>query len=155
MDRYRIHGSIHARPPQVAPGAVQKVLGHEVALLAVTPEMLAAGMALSFEEAAERLQRLPRMFLEPDGSFVWVSPAAEPAWQLDGVLYDRNGHLQFIDVRGEFTAESLAAFLEAIAGSQPVMFQLAREALFLDEDAFRTVCLVQVPPQGGETARLG
>ena len=40
------------------------------------------------------------MFCEPDGSFVWVSSQGEPAWQLDGNLYDRNSRLLFVDLKG-------------------------------------------------------
>ena len=42
----------------------------------------------------ERTEALPRMFFEPDGSFVWVAAAdAETPWQIDGLLSDRAGRL--------------------------------------------------------------
>lgn len=141
MQRYRIHGSIHAHPGPSARHSVALVNGREVPVLEVTPAMANQPMALSFEEASARLERLPRMFLEPDGSFVWVAPAEDPAWQLDGVLFDREGHLLFVNVRGELTADALSQLIDALtAGQHPVIFQLAREAVFLDEDEFRRSC---------------
>jgi hypothetical protein len=78
------------------------------------------------------------MFLEPDGSFVWVSAAKETPWQLDGVLYDRNERLLYVDLKGACTAPAFDRLLGALGWPEtPVMFQLAREAVFLDETEFR------------------
>lgn len=43
----------------------------------------------SFEEALEQLDRLPRLLIEPDGSFVWTGEQASQRWQIDGMVYDR------------------------------------------------------------------
>jgi len=142
MEGYRIHGSIHPRPPGLE--TIDRVVNErQMRVLDVRPEMLAAHFPHSFEQAAEQLQRLPRLFFEPDGSFVWVTEANGASWQLDGVLYDRNGFLQFVDVHGEFTRETIASLLEAVAGTQPVMFQLAREAVFVDQDELSRVCRIE------------
>lgn len=49
-----------------------------------------------FDEIAESLTQLPRLYFEPDGSLVWVGPD----WQIDGMLYDRDGVLQYADLKG-------------------------------------------------------
>jgi hypothetical protein len=62
------------------------------------------GFAVSFEQASSALDTLDRLFLEPDGSFVWTgetvadSPEAAPPrrWQLDGEVYDRDGRLAYV-----------------------------------------------------------
>ena len=53
----------------------------------------------TFEAAAAALARLDRMFFEPDGAFVWVAEG-EPRWQVDGVLYDRDGRLLYVELKG-------------------------------------------------------
>ena len=130
--------TIHARPAEAKGGAAVQLGGETFRTLCVPPAALGAPFDVSFEAASEALVNLERMFLEPDGSFVWVSAAKDRPWQLDGVLYDRDGRLLYVDLKGATTAEDLDRFLAALGWPQtPVMFQLAREAVFLDEAEFR------------------
>jgi hypothetical protein len=84
------------------------------------------------------------MFVEPDGSFVWVSSGASgdqsvPEWQLDGNLFDRNGRLLIVDLKGTCDEASFDRLLSVFGWpTTPIMFQLSREAVFLDERTFRT-----------------
>ena len=95
-------------------------------------------MDISFEAARTMLSQLPRMFCEADGSFVWVSPQGAPAWQVDGNLYDRNERLLFVDLKGTCPADEFDRLLTALGWPETrLMFQLTREALFLDEAEFR------------------
>lgn len=55
---------------------------------------------VSFEAALAGLERLPRMFIEPDGSFVWVEEAAGERRQLDGLLVDRGPMLECVELLG-------------------------------------------------------
>ncbi len=143
MNRYRFHTSIHALPPDVSFAEPRTIDGRTVRPLQIAPAMLAQPLALSFEQAAERLQQLPRMFLEPDGSFVWVAESNSPSsgaadWQVDGVLYDRDERLMFVDLRGECPHEALVQLLAGLgAGPTPIMFQMVRQAIFLDLEGFR------------------
>jgi hypothetical protein len=106
--------------------------------LAIAPEMLATRFQVSFEEAGARLEQLERLFFEPDGSFVWASPRSEEAWQIDGNLFDRDGRLLFVDLKGNCPQQKFDQLLSAFGWPDtPVMFQLAREAVFLDEVEFR------------------
>jgi hypothetical protein len=83
------------------------------------------------------------MLVEPDGSFVWVSSSARKAsdqvqWQLDGNLFDRNGRLLMVDVKGSCPEADFDRLLASLGWPvTPVMFELAREAVFLDETSFR------------------
>lgn len=130
--------TIHARPVEAKEGAVAELAGEQHRTLDVPAAALGTPFAVSFEAASEALMKLERMFLEPDGSFVWVSSAAEPRWQLDGVLYDRDGRLLYVDLKGACTAPQFNRLLEALGWpATPVMFQLAREAAFLSEAEFR------------------
>jgi hypothetical protein len=140
---YQFHVSIHARPAEVERGEPTAIRGRRVTPLQISPESWHLPMARSFEEAFEQLERLPRMFIEPDGAFVWVSSSSDRRWQVDGVLYDRAGRLQFVDVKGECPDEAWRQLLAALGADEtPLMFQLVREAVFLDEAGFAEICRV-------------
>lgn len=97
----------------------------------------AALFGRTFEQVADELGLLPRMFIEPDGSFVWVS-AGEPGWQLDGVLNDGAGQLWYVELKGRCPKTQFNRLLSALGWPQtPLCFQLVREAVWLDEPAFR------------------
>lgn len=129
--------TIHARPAEAKAGEFVELGGEEFRTLAVPPAALGTPFTVSFEAASEALLCLERMFLEPDGSFVWVSAAEDRPWQLDGVLYDRDGRLLYVDLKGATTANDLGRLLAALGWPEtPVMFQLAREAVFLDQAEF-------------------
>ncbi len=73
-----------------------------------------AALRASFEEASTRLQLLPRLYFELDGSFVWSAAQGE---QIEGMLYDANERLQYVDLQGQCSRESWNAVLHAIVGS--------------------------------------
>lgn len=66
-----------------------------------------ANPSVSFEELNRRLSEKPRLHFELDGSFVWRCEAADdatdsPAWQVDGMVYDRNGRVELVELKGNF-----------------------------------------------------
>lgn len=136
---YSFFVTVHAQPAAATSEARVELGGRTLRTLCVEPETLATTtMDCSFEVARERLEQLGRMFCEPDGSFVWVSPQGEPAWQVDGNLYDRQGRLLFVDLKGTCPSEPFDCFLRALGWpATKLMFQLTREAVFLDETEFR------------------
>ncbi len=78
------------------------------------------------------------MFVEPDGSFVWVSSADEPRWQVDGNLFDRNGRLLLVDLKGTCDERRFDELLSVLGWPEtPLVFELVREAVFVGEDTFR------------------
>ena len=68
----------------------------------------------SFEEASERLEQLPRLHFEPDGSFVW-SPGASDQ-QIFGMIYDAAGKIRYCDLQGSCDFEHWRTLCAAIAG---------------------------------------
>jgi hypothetical protein len=136
---YSFNVTLHARSPQVARGGGSiAIAGRKYPTLDVPQRALSTGFLLSFEEAAAALARLPRMYVEPDGSFVWVSSAGEHSWQVDGVLYDRDGRLLFVDLNGTCPPADFDRLLSGCGWPQTeVMFQLTRAAVFVDEATFR------------------
>jgi hypothetical protein len=71
------HCTAHARPADAVAGPSVSLADSEFATLQIAPASLATPFPVSFEQAAAALSALPRMYCEPDGSFVWVSAADE------------------------------------------------------------------------------
>jgi hypothetical protein len=137
MMRQPWHVTIHARPTDAAPGPLVNLAGATFQTLHLRGQP-DAPFERSFETVAQALGQLDRLFLEPDGSLVWVSPAGEPAWQLDCMLYDRAGRLLYVELKGECEERAFDRFLSALGWPEtPVMFQLVRSAVLLDEAEFR------------------
>lgn len=136
---YSFYVTIHAQPADATVGSHVALGGRTLRTLCLAPEALSTTtMDCSFETARQRLEQLERMFCEPDGSLVWVSPQGDPAWQVDGNLYDRNERLLFVDLKGTCPPDAFDQFLAALGWPETkLMFQLTREAIFLDEAEFR------------------
>jgi hypothetical protein len=98
-----------------------------------------SGLAVSFEAAQADLQRLARMFIEPDGSFVWRGTTEDgQAWQLDGNLIDRGDVLDYVGLSGSCPAKRLDDVLAAIGWpEQAQSFVLPRMGITLTEEEFR------------------
>jgi hypothetical protein len=140
------HATLHARSPEVSAGIPLELKGRRVTTLVVPVTALAHPFSLTFEQAVEALERLERMFVEPDGSFVWVSSsgADDARWQIDGNLFDRNGRLLMVDLKGSCSEAEFDRLLSAFGWpATPVMFELIREAVFVDEDEFRGYAHIQ------------
>ena len=92
----------------------------------------------SFEDVVYHLSRLPRLFCEPDGSFVWRGSDADGDWQLDGQLFDRDERLLYVELKGTATPRALDAMLTSLGWPEiAIEFQLAREGVVLNETEFR------------------
>lgn len=81
-------------------------------------ELLSTPYEVTFEEVYQILEAWPRMFIEPDGSFVWVgqetlSDGALASWQLDGHLYDRDGRLLYVELQGTCPLSAFERILRA------------------------------------------
>jgi hypothetical protein len=136
---YTFHATLHALPQAARPGTPFTHGKNSWPTLDVRRESLGTTtFACTFEEAAAQLEQLPRMYHEPDGSFVWVSSQQDTPWQVDGNLYDRNDRLLFVDLKGTCPPDQFDKLLTAFGWPHtPIMFQLVREAVFLDETTFR------------------
>jgi hypothetical protein len=157
QELFQFHATLHARSPEVSLGTEIELRGVLTRTLIVPPAALAHPFAMTFEEVVAALERLERMFVEPDGSFVWVSSSDAPArpWQLDGNLSDRNGRLLLVDLKGSCAEVEFERLLAAFGWpGMPVCFELTREAVFLGESEFRRYAArsiaVQLPQSGGE-----
>ena len=135
------HITIHTLPERPPNRKAMKIDDRSVESLQIDSKDSTQQLEKSFEQAASALEELPRMFFEPDGSFVWVSSLETIPWQLDGCLYDRQNRLQYVELKGTCPREIFQQLLVAI-GCVPAraMFQLVRQAVFLDEENFLSLC---------------
>lgn len=155
-DLYAFDVSVHALPAEARPGGVHRDAWGEWATLDVPRETLAMPMAVDFETALERLAILERLYVEPDGSFVWTSRREGLAWQVDGNATERAGRVLLVDLRGSCPPDDLDRLLSALGWpGQPLMFQLLRPAVFLEEAVFRRHALARGKGGTGQTLRPG
>ena len=103
-------------------------------------------LPVAFDAAFAALAELPRLFIEPDGSFVWTSPPGEAAWQVDGMLVDGGETLYYCELKGSCPSGALDQVLNASFGSAALQFEMVGEGMMLSEEAFRRQ--VTLPPDG-------
>lgn len=138
MSFYSFYTTIHSRPGDIHSNGTRSLRELDVTTLGVPSGELGLGFDRTFEEVGHALNRFNRLYFEPDGSFVWASSADEAKWQLDGVLFDREGRVLYLDLKGSCPPETFDRLLTVLGWpSTRVMFQLQREAVFLDEAEFR------------------
>lgn len=140
----RFHVAVHARPRSLQLGPIVDVRGLRLQTLSVSPMSLGEPMGTSFESAQAYLNDLPRMYFEPDGSFVWVGETGDVTpWQVDGMVYDRNNRLLSVEMRGQCSERNFDTLLSGFGWpGTDLIFQLADEALFVDEGEFRRLTTI-------------
>jgi hypothetical protein len=133
----RFHVRIYARPAVTSQASARQAGSARVTPLVAEQSDLLSSWPITFDLAAAAVGRLPRMFCEPDGSFVWVAPC-EPAWQVDGVLYDRGPNLAYVELRGSCEAAALEQLLKALGWPETALvFELVAVGWLLSEADFR------------------
>lgn len=78
----------------------------------------------SFEEAQSRLSLLPRLYFEPDGSFVWALDGGRQ--QVFGMIYDAAGKIQYAELQGRCDLQVWQQLIEAISGEKSPDCQILR-----------------------------
>ena len=102
------------------------------------PEGSRAQGAATFDAALADLECLPRMYTEPDGSFLWVGAGKE--WQVEGNLYDRGDELAYIALKGHCPPPIFDALLRCFGWpATQLVFELCREGVYVDEATFRAL----------------
>lgn len=153
-DIYAFDVSVHALAAAAGPGGSHRDAWGEWKVLDVPREALARPLTIGFDAALERLAALERMYVEPDGSFVWTSRREGLSWQVDGNAAERDGRVLLVDLRGSCPPAEFDRLLDALGWpAQTVMFQLVRPAVFLDEATFRRHAVVRGTRGDGETLR--
>src|SRR5262245_31723441 len=99
----------------------------------------AGPLSVTFEHAFLALQCLERLFIEPDGSFVWTGATSDAGpWQVDGNLIDRGDGLAYVEIKGFCPKEQFDRLLASVGWPEATLvFQLTRRGQFVDESEFR------------------
>ncbi|MEX1040302.1 MAG: hypothetical protein WDZ51_06720 [Pirellulaceae bacterium] len=133
-----LHLTLHARPAGVVAGIRQSNSLGTLETLAPTPQQLSEPLPVTFEQTEAALAALPRMFIEPDGSLVWVSTDPDRPWQLDGMLLDRGGKMLSVELKGSAPLECWEQIFQTVGWPEvDLMFQLTQEAVWIDEATLR------------------
>ena len=106
----------------------------------------AGPLSTTFDSALAALECLPRLFIEPDGSFVWTSITVDgQAWQVDGNLIDRGDCLAYAELKGSCPEERFDMLLSALGWPEArLVFQLPQRGVLLDETAFRRLAATEL-----------
>ena len=135
--RFYFHANVFACPLHAVAGERFTLRGIDVQSLSA--KAFDAFLPVTFEEAYAALAKLPRVDIEPDGFFVISGNANGSRWQLDGHLFDFSDRLHRVELHGDCPAESLDAILQCIGWpATPLVFELVREGVALDEANFRS-----------------
>ena len=135
---YRFHVTVHALPPDTQHGEPIVLSNGEIRPLALASNQLSTAYPITFEQTYAQLLLLDRMDCEPDGYFVWVGGQENNRWQIDGHLFDRDERLLYVELKGECPQEQFDELLTTLSWPEtPLVFQLVREAVILDEQEFR------------------
>lgn len=149
-----LHGLPGDVAEQVPAGPAYDDLGASWPTLDVPREALATPMAVGFDDAFDRLGRLDRMYVEPDGSLVWTSPREGVRWQVDGNAFEKDGRVLFVDLKGSCPPEAFDSLLACFGWPrQRMVMQLVRPAVFLEESTFRRHAMTRGHAGDGETLR--
>jgi hypothetical protein len=69
----------------------------------------------SFESFVAALSDWRGMFIEMDGSFVWSIVVDGLRHQIDGMVYDREGAIEYLELKGNLTPDSWTQLLQTLA----------------------------------------
>ena len=104
--------------------------------------LFASPFTCSWEDAAAKLEALPRMIFEPDGSWIWSGEHADSQWHMNGHLFDFSGTLHRVELRGWCPADQFDRLLACFGWPEVTLtFEMVREGIQLNERDFRAVAL--------------
>jgi len=104
-----------------------------------------APLPVTFDHALTGLEQLDRLFIEPDGSFVWTGALPDgTSWQVDGNLIDRGDQLAYVELKGHCPEAQLNRILETIGWpNAELAFELTRQGSVVAEAEFRRLAATQ------------
>ncbi|MEQ1828924.1 MAG: hypothetical protein ABL921_23380 [Pirellula sp.] len=81
----------------------------------------------SFDGLVQLFRNMHGMYVEMDGSFVWIDRETHPHSQMDGMVYDRNGLLEYVEVKGDFSQKQWWSLCQAIGQSAHTEFEIVSD----------------------------
>ncbi len=96
----------------------------------------------SFEQVLERLLQLPGVYAEWDGSWSWTASEKNerglPAWRIEGMIYDRDAKVFYVDMQGRCTSQAWDTIISAleIPEERSLAICLATLGAWVDRESF-------------------
>lgn len=135
-----LHVTIHAYPDASPPRRDVKLRGRIVPALEVTSDRFHQPLPVTFDHVLSALERLPRLFIEPDGSFIWIGPTGPDEWKFDGQLHDSTGGLMTMELKVSGHNPDWDQLLSCLNWPETrLAFELVREGVYLDESGLRSL----------------
>ncbi|QDU58989.1 hypothetical protein [Aeoliella mucimassa] len=136
------HANVFAVPSQLTAGpemTLREVALSTYAAPAGGPPMFDAILPVRFEEVQQRLLKIDRMDIEPDGYFLVAGGEQQGCrWQIDGHLFEYHGKMHRVEMHGSCSEEKLDELLSCFGWPEcPMVFQLVHEGVTLSESDFR------------------
>lgn len=151
---YAFDATLHRLPDEPVAGPLHADAWGTWPTLAVEHAQTVVPLRTGFDDAFMRLGGIERMFVEPDGSFVWTSPREGLSWQIDGNAFEKDGRVLLVDLKGSCPPAAFDKLLAAFGWpDEAVMVQLVKPAVFLDEATFRRHAAARGAAGDGETLR--
>lgn len=102
-------------------------------------------LTVTFDDVLSALERLDRLFIEPDGSFVWVNSSPDGVtWQVDGNLIDRGDFLAYVELKGRCPEAQFDQILTTLGWpSTQLAFELTRRGIVVEESELRRLAATQ------------
>ncbi|MEO8270570.1 MAG: hypothetical protein ABI557_12680 [Aureliella sp.] len=112
-------------------------LSNELPQRLVASDLQSSRFDISFEQAIAELELLPRMFVELDGSFVWSGQVETLRWQIDGMIYDRRGHVLRVELKGDAPRQIWEQLLSVFGWpNQPLIAHCVDQQQFVELEIF-------------------
>lgn len=108
--------------------------------LQVTSDQLTEPLRVPFETVVENLERIPRVFIEPDGWLLWTDPQGPRVWQLDGQLHDSPRGLMTVELKVSYAPDAHERVHAAVdrlirrglqAEPDELIYQLVRPGIYV------------------------
>ncbi len=109
--------------------------------------LFASPFTSAWEDVAAKLEILPRMIFEPDGSWVWSGETDGAQWHVNGHLFDFSGTLHRVELRGWCPVDQFDRLLTCFGWpAVTLQFEMVREGLQLFESEFRAAMAQNCEP---------
>ncbi len=141
----RVYGSA-----AIIPNGTTSDTGSVPAVLRIEQDRSPSPLAIDFDSLGRELEHWPNLYFEWDGSFVWVSPQrladGSPAWQVDGMLYDHAGALQYVELKGHCPMDAWRELISAMgltANTQQAIIHDVANDRWLDLPTFEQIFIIE------------
>ena len=114
----RWHIAVYPSLPQEVPTQAAIVDGQTVEALQIEARELNKTFDVSFDKLFESLQEFERLFIELDGSFVWRGTSDDSRWQIDGVVFEKDDRVWYVELKGYCDHQSFNKLVCCLAGNE-------------------------------------